>query len=214
MSENRVESVERALALLNTFKTAKDAWTLAQLSEKTGFYKSTILRILGSLERFGYVTRGDNGLYSPGPTLFRFTHPVPASADLESTVRPFLRKLRDQTGETASFYVRDGNERICLFREIGTGELRHHVEEGARLSLNGGAAAKALTDPDENGGVHTSFGERVAGVAAIAVPVFDGQGDLLGAIALSGSYEVIASEQSETFKDLLKQTSQKIHYRT
>lgn len=66
MADNRVQSVERALMILNTFRTGEDAWTLAQLAEKTGLYKSTILRILGSLERFGYVMRGEDGLHRPG----------------------------------------------------------------------------------------------------------------------------------------------------
>ncbi|MEX2473764.1 IclR family transcriptional regulator [Marinobacter sp.] len=210
MAENRVESVERALSLLNTFRSDKDAWTLAQLAEKTKFHKSTILRILGSLERFGYVARGVDGLYRPGTALFRFSTTPPVSNDLESVIRPHLKTLRDKTGETASFYIRDGNERICLLREIGSGELRHYVEEGSRLGLDNSAAAKVLKNADNNSGIQTSFGERLPGVAAIAVPIFDSQDCLLGAVTLSGSVESIGSEKNSSFKDLLKETAQKI----
>ncbi len=213
MAENRVESVERALTLLNTFRNDKDAWTLAQLADKTTFYKSTILRILGSLERFGYVTRGADRLYRPGTALFRFSTTSPTSNDLESVIRPHLKTLRDKTGETVSFYIRDGNERICLLREIGNGELRHYVEEGSRLKLDSSAAAKVLKRSDKNGGIQTSFGERIPGVAAIAVPIFDSQDCLLGAITLSGSVESIGFEKNSSFKNLLKETAQKLRCR-
>lgn len=213
MAENRVESVERALALLNTFRSDKDAWTLAQLAEKTTFYKSTILRILGSLERFGYVTRGEDSLYRPGPALLRFSPAFSANNDFESVIRPYLKTLRDQTGETASFYIRDGNERICLLREIGNGELRHYVEEGSRLTLDSGAAAKALKSAERSSEVQTSFGERIPGVAAIAIPIFDRQDSLLGAITLSGSIESISSKKNDQFANLLKDIAQKIRCR-
>jgi len=210
MAENRVESVERALMLLNAFKTEKDALTLSQLAEKTSFYKSTILRILGSLERFGYVTRGEGSLYYPGPALLRFSSTSKSIAAKEAVIRPHLKSLRDQSGETASFYVRDGDDRICLFREIGSGELRHYVEEGSRLGLDSGAAAKALTHPNEVDGLYSSFGERIPGVAAFATPVFDSQGNLLGAVTLSGSCESFDSEKSTVFRELLLGAAQQI----
>lgn len=210
MAENRVESVERALTLLNTFRTDKDAWTLAQLAEKTGFYKSTILRIMGSLERFGYVTRGDDGRHRPGPALFRLERRSSTAIDFDALVRPYLKTLRNETGETASFYIREGDERICLLREIGNGELRHYVEEGSRLELDRGAAARALVNPFENGGVHTSFGERIPGVAAIAVPVVDDQENLLGAVTLSGSVESITEERTAEFAAKLKDIARQI----
>lgn len=210
MAENRVESVERALMLLNTFRTEKDALTLSQLAEKTSFYKSTILRILGSLERFGYVTRGDGSLYWPGPALLRFSSSSELFAAKEAVIRPYLKSLRDQSGETASFYVRDGNERICLLREIGSGELRHYVEEGSRLGLDSGAAAKALMHTNEGDGLYSSFGERIPGVAAIAIPIFDSQGNLLGAVTLSGSCESFDIEKTRIFKEMLLGAAQKI----
>ncbi|MBB5321701.1 IclR family transcriptional regulator [Marinobacter oulmenensis] len=210
MTKNRVESVERALKLLNTFRTEDDAWTLAQLAEKTGFYKSTILRIMGSLERFGYVARGEDGLHRPGPALFRLERSTNTGINFEAVIRPYLKMLRDETGQTASFYIRDGDDRICLLREIGNGELRHYVEEGSRLELDRGAAARALTTPDDNDGVHMSFGERIAGVAAIAVPVYDDRDQLLGAVTLSGSTQSITPAQSRHFALQLKDVARQI----
>ena len=51
MSTDRVEAVERALAVLDAFQTDRTEMTLAEIAVATGFYKSTILRLAGSLER-------------------------------------------------------------------------------------------------------------------------------------------------------------------
>ena len=71
MSEDRVEAVERALTILEAFREGEEALSLAALAEKTGFYKSTILRLAASLERFGYLARTPTGLYRLGPSLWR-----------------------------------------------------------------------------------------------------------------------------------------------
>lgn len=156
--------------------------------------------------------RGEDGLHRPGPALLRFGRDS-TTADYDAVIRPYLKRLRNETGETASFYVRDGDERVCLLREIGHHELRHYVEEGSRLGLDRGAAARALVQPHQNDGVHISRGERVPGVAAIAVPVFDSQGGQLGAITLSGSTESILSSRQDRFIELLREAARQIRAR-
>ena len=61
MSKDKVEAVERALAVLNAFHADKPAMTLGEIASATGFYKSTILRLAGSLERLGYLIREERG---------------------------------------------------------------------------------------------------------------------------------------------------------
>ncbi|MBD3897635.1 IclR family transcriptional regulator [Halomonas sp. ML-15] len=211
MAEQRVESVERALTLLNAFRADKPAWSLAELANETGFYKSTILRLMGSLERFGYTQRDRDGLYHPGPALLRLGQLGQASVSLEAVVRPVLEQLRDQTRETASFFIRDGDERVCLYRENGRHELRHHVEEGARLTLGKGAAGLALAHPaPERGEIFQSFGAREASLAAIAVPIIDSRGKLHGALAVSGLINRFDDDACTRFGEMLKEKAVQI----
>lgn len=116
------------------------------------------------------------------------------SLDLGDLVRPTLRRLVEATGETASFYIRDGNERICLYRVNSSRAVRHHLDEGQRLPLDRGAAGHVLAAygnrPGARGkkvleqGYYVSLGERDPEVAA-AVPVIDNQGKLRGALSVS-----------------------------
>ena len=196
MSNDKVEAVERALAVLNAFGADRPRMTLGELAAATGFYKSTILRLAASLERFGYLIREDNGVFRLGPTLWRLGSIYRAGFNLGGVIRPELHRLVEATGETASFYIRQSESRVCLFRHNSPHAARHHLDEGAELPLNAGASAHVLLAfSDAKGpkakavqerGYYTSLGERDPQVAAVAVPVFDVTGEFRGALAVSG----------------------------
>jgi DNA-binding IclR family transcriptional regulator len=196
MSNDKVEAVERALAILDAFRADRPAMTLGEIAAATGFYKSTILRLAGSLERLGYLIREESGVFRLGPAPWRLGSIYRAGFDLGDAVRPQLRRLVEATGETASFYVRHGNTRVCLFRHNSPHSARHHLDEGTELPLTAGASAHVLiafTDGRgpkakavQDRGHYISLGERDPQVAAVSVPLFDLAGKFRGALAISG----------------------------
>ena len=196
MGVDKVEAVERALTVLDAFHAEKPAMTLAELAAATGFYKSTILRLAGSLERMGYLMRDDDGAFRLGPALWRLGSIYRAGFNLGEAIRPELRRLVETTGETASFYVREGQSRVCLFRHNSPHAARHHLDEGTKLPLTAGASAHVLlaftgakgtkARAVEARGHAISLGERDPEVAAVAIPVFDLGGEFRGALAISG----------------------------
>jgi len=196
MSNDKVEAVERALAVLEAFHADRPTMTLGEIAVATGFYKSTILRLAASLERCGYLVREENGVFRLGPTLWRLGSVYRAGFNLGGTIRPELRRLVEASGETASFYVREGRSRVCLFRHNSPQSARHHLDEGAELPLNAGASAHVLVAFSDGRGSRSnavqqrgyciSLGERDPQVAAVAVPVFDLGGQFRGALAISG----------------------------
>ncbi|RTL67516.1 MAG: IclR family transcriptional regulator, partial [Hyphomicrobiales bacterium] len=64
----RVESVERALTILDAFGDGTPRLALGELAARTGLYRSTILRLAASLERFGYLNRDEDGAFRLGPS--------------------------------------------------------------------------------------------------------------------------------------------------
>jgi DNA-binding IclR family transcriptional regulator len=196
MTQDRVEAVERALAILDAFDAEQPRRTLAELAAATGLYKSTILRLAGSLEHCGYLLRQEDGAWRLGPALGRLGTVYRSGFDLADAIRPELARLVEATRETASFYVRDGDSRVCLYRQNSPQAARHHLDEGAQLPLTAGASARilmAFTTPEDAGGAairaqghYVSLGERDPLVAAVSVPVFDGAGRFRGALAVSG----------------------------
>lgn len=194
-----VAAVERAFAILEAFDDDGASLSLAELSKRTGFYKSTILRLIQSLERFSYIVRGEDGRYRIGPGAWRVGALFLRSVRLEERIAPLLRDLTERTEESASFYIPVLNPppvtRVCLLRVDSPHAVRDHVQVGARLPLDvgaGGRVLRAFLDPihpeDEairRTCVHASWGERDAEIAGVAAPVLGADRRVVGALTLS-----------------------------
>ncbi|MGC3874292.1 helix-turn-helix domain-containing protein [Halomonas sp. GXIMD04776] len=132
MAQDRVEAVERALTILEAFDSSTESFTLAELANVTGFYKSTLLRLLSSLERFDYVQRGSDGRYRLGATPLRLARQHLPSRQLEVRIQPVLDRLASASGETASLIeVDDENVECCLVATPDTA-LHHALRPGQR----------------------------------------------------------------------------------
>ncbi len=191
-----VAAVDRALSILGAFVDAEPTLSLSRIAQKTGLYKSTTLRLIDSLEASGYIRRLSSGDYQLGPTLFRLGMQYQKAFNLGDFVVPQLQELVRETVESASFYVRTGQSRLCLFRVDSPQAVRDHVRMGDELPLRKGAAGHVLTAFEsgiavakiaaKDRFVTVSFGERQPDLAAVAAPVFDAAGGLAGAINVSG----------------------------
>lgn len=80
-AQTGVAAVDRAFLILSAFQEGDVSLTLAILARRTGLYKSTILRLMQSLIRAGYVIRLPDGNYAVGASaakLGRLQHPAAA----------------------------------------------------------------------------------------------------------------------------------------
>ena len=119
-----------------------------------------------------------------------------ATFNIVEVVQPVLRELSAATGESATFYVREGKQRICMARVEGPKSIRHHVRVGAALPLELGSPGRVLLafsgEPGEpyesvrRAGYMLSLGERDAEVSSISAPVYGINWTLQGAICISG----------------------------
>jgi DNA-binding IclR family transcriptional regulator len=191
-----VAAVDRAIRLLEAFDDGAASLSLAELAARTGFVKSTVLRLAASLERGAFLQRRRDGGYRLGPALFRLGARYQAAFQLGDHVTPVLERLSAQTGESASFYVRDGDARICLHRVHSMQhQLLHFVHVGRQFAYDTGASGRiiaAFTDPDGDEAVRRSMVARstrdrtILETAAVAAPVFNAAGAFVGALSLAG----------------------------
>jgi DNA-binding IclR family transcriptional regulator len=195
--EQGVAAIDRALAIVEALAAEVSPRTLAQLAAATGFYKSTILRLLGSLERGELVGRLKDGRYVLGAAAFRLGMAYERANPLRQHVIPVLQELVSSGTESASFHVRHGPEtRLCLFREDSHHSTLDRVRSGDVLPLARGAAGRVILafdgatateyDKVRSSGFALSEGERDPGCAGLAAPVFSADGLLRGALSLSG----------------------------
>ena len=139
-----VATADRVLAVLTAFRKGDAALSLAELSSRTGLVKSTIMRLAVSLEKYGLMARVADSSYRLDAEVFRLGMLYRQSFRLENFVRPVLEELVARLGETASFYVRRGDQRQCLFRVESPHLLRLHVREGDMLPMDSSATAQVL----------------------------------------------------------------------
>jgi DNA-binding IclR family transcriptional regulator len=215
--EQRVEAVERALSVLDAFDDANPKLTLNELAQRTGLYPSTILRLSASLERFGYLFREADGRFRLGSSLYRLGNQYQRAFNLADYVRPTLKELVESTQETAAFYIKDGDRRICLYRHHAERIFRHYLEEGAALSLDKGATARILVafsgepglfyDDIREKGYYISLGERDPDTGAIGVPVFGVGNALVGAIGLTVQMQRFTAEAQSSHLSVLTQAA-------
>ena len=116
--------------------------TLAELSKRTDLYKSTVLRLLKSLEKFGYLRRSD-GSYRLGSKVLLLGSLYQRHFRTASIVPPVL-EIAAELHEGASFYVCEDDKRICLHRVETTRAVRDSVHVGDRLPLTVGAAGHVM----------------------------------------------------------------------
>ncbi|WP_439594619.1 IclR family transcriptional regulator [Falsiroseomonas sp.] len=186
MSEG-VAAVDRALSILGAFREGDTALTLAELAARTGLYKSTILRLLASLERGRCAARQADGRWALGPMLFHWGALYARSLPVERHLPALLAALAARSGETASFWVRHESQRLCLARVRSPNRIGDDLAAGDLIPLPAGAGGRVLTASDPRAlGVVATFGERNPETAAIAAAVFGPGGSLAGALGLSG----------------------------
>lgn len=215
-TEKGVEAVERALTLLGAFTSVRRTLSLHELSQTTGFYKSTILRLSVSLEKFGYLRRRADGRFQLGPACARLAAAHEAAFDYSELLQQAIKRLSALSNETVSYYIRDGEERVCLLRENSTRAIRHHVNEGDRLPLDRGAAGLVLLafggaegsrfERIRNDGYVVSLGDRDPDAAAVSVPLFDATDHLMGALTVSGLRSRFSSDVIDTMREALIET--------
>ena len=192
-----VAALERALTIIGCFGANDKRLTLSEIAERTGFYKSTILRLCGSLQKFGYLNRLKDGRFVLGSTIFRLGQIYQRSFDLADIVS-IMQRLATATNLSASLWIAENGYRVCLYRAEAAYRMRDMTAQaGERWPLDRGGSASTILrafsglpappyQKVREAVVAVSLGEFVPELAAISCPVFSSGDTLVGALSLGG----------------------------
>ncbi|ARU94528.1 IclR family transcriptional regulator [Tatumella citrea] len=203
MGNEGVIAVEKALALLDCFRPGEELLSLSVLARLSGYHKTTVYRLMNSLERMNYVIRRDDGLYSLGPRLLYLGRLYENSFQLRALVQPALQQLATEAGESASWYVLDNQQRLCLFRAEPTVGLRETRLPGSYLPLDDTSIGKTLRYWGLNEPLFEqppelplfSSGMRDPHTAACCVPIFGADHQFLAALTVTGPASRLTEQQ-------------------
>lgn len=126
-----VQSLERAFAILEAIAAADEPPTLAELSRVTGLHTSTAFHLIKTLMVLGYVRQDDTKRYRVGARLFMQAAGAFTENELVRFATPWLRRLADETGETAHLGVR-ADHGIAVIAKV---EARSTIRTSERLGI-------------------------------------------------------------------------------
>lgn len=139
-----VQAVDRALDVLLCL-SEQDEMGPTAIGARLGLHKSTVYRLLRSLESRGFVYKdATTDQYRVGTSALRIAQHLVQRPDLSSVARPTLEELRDLTTETAILDVRVGYERICIAQAESHHEIKRAQRMGYPMEIYAGAMGKIL----------------------------------------------------------------------
>ena len=143
---NQVPVIARMLDLLEIIERRPAGASIRELSEFLDMPRSTVYRILNTLEARDVVKRGFSGAYLLGPRLLSLAANVVAGhdSDLAKLANTHLERLSQSTGEASKLSVLDGDGVLVIAVAHSAGAYGLTVKPGRRLPLHAGAASRVL----------------------------------------------------------------------
>ena len=138
-----VPAVEKAITILNYLKN-NQKMTQTQISKSLDLPKSSVFRILKTLENYSYVEENDNGLYSLGSGMLDLINNSENNLDLVEIAIPYMKKLTNITGKTSKLANLQNNKATVIYRVNSDKEMGITTDIGSQFPLHAGAASKLL----------------------------------------------------------------------
>jgi DNA-binding IclR family transcriptional regulator len=143
-SDYLIQSVSRALDILEAFEIGQEELGVTELSRKLKLHKNNVFRLLATLETRGYVEQDrSTGNYRLGIRTFEVASVFLHHLGLVQQARGVLEQLSSDTGETAYLANLDGPAVVCLDMVETRQAVRVVSQLGRRLPAHASALGKA-----------------------------------------------------------------------
>ncbi len=140
-----VQVINRTLKLLEILPEKEEGFGILKLAEKLNLPPSTIHRILATLKSQGYVIQDSSTeKYKLGYKILSLARRVLGNQSLKNFALPYLKELKEKTGETAHLVILEGEEAICIESIESSHNIRMCSEVGDREPLHCTAVGKSI----------------------------------------------------------------------
>lgn len=218
-----IHSVENALDLLEALCEEPDDFRISHLSEKLGMNKTSVFRLLATFENRGYVEREEStGKYRLGLSIYEISQKFLTRMRLLRKARPVMEQLVRQCNEAAYLVVRRNDEALFLDMVDNAQKVKIVSMVGRRIPLSSTAVGRvilafnghsgngskehvgslAMDDSEDlatirKNGICVDYHGIGEGIVCTAAPLFNGNGELAGVLALLGPDFRMPAEEIE-----------------
>jgi DNA-binding IclR family transcriptional regulator len=142
---SNVQSLERALTILNKLSDYPEGIQIARLSEQVGLSKSTVHRLLATLANMNYVVKDtDSDKYKLGLQILFLSRNILNNNDIVHTSKPYLEKLSREINETVHLCIEDRGEIVYIDKIESNQTIRMFSRVGNRAPMYCTAVGKIL----------------------------------------------------------------------
>jgi PcaR/PcaU/PobR family beta-ketoadipate pathway transcriptional regulator len=144
-SQYTIEILLRGLNILALFARENPTLSLTEIASITGLNKTTVFRLLNTLEEAGYLLR-DLGTkrYRPGIKVLKLGFTAITSLDFRQVAHPYLEQLSQQVNETVSMSILDAMEVVYIDRVRNQQIMGVVLGLGSRLPAHCSAMGKVM----------------------------------------------------------------------
>ncbi len=225
-----IQSVANALDLLEALCEEGGKVRIRQFSEKLGMDKSKVFRLLATFESKGYVERVESSdQYCLGFPAFEMGQKLLLNMELLRQAKPAMESLARKCNEAVYLVIRRKTEVLFLDVVDTTQLVRIMLLVGRRFPLEEVSAGKMIAacsspqakSPELNRILHEGAcidQDRLGdGIASLAVPLFQKEGVVCGALCMVGpsfrmTQEVMAKGLLPHLKEAGESISSKLGY--
>ncbi|GAH29277.1 unnamed protein product [marine sediment metagenome] len=145
MEKKIIQSIDRALQVLELFSLEKPEWGITEISKALNIYKSNVHNVLTTLAEKGFVVKDSNtNKYKLGIKFFELGSIVIKNMDLRKIAHPYIEELSKEFNETVHLGVLDKGRVVSIEGEESDKSLCSHIEIGKRTPLHCTAIGKAI----------------------------------------------------------------------
>jgi DNA-binding IclR family transcriptional regulator len=145
--KHTIPVIDRMMEVLVDLERHAGGRTIRELTEALGVPRTTVYRILNTLQGHEVVRRGEDGTYHLGVRLLSLAAHVSTrvgAANLAAVAQPHLDRLAAELGEGVKLSLLDRDEALVLAAAQGRRDYALTVSAGQRMPLHSGAAGKMI----------------------------------------------------------------------
>jgi len=141
-----IQSVERALAILELFDEQHAEIKITEISKRMGLHKSTVHSLLKTLQEHRYIEQNEeNGKYRLGMKLLERSGQLMQRLDISRVAKTVLSDIAGRTGQTVHLVIMDGREGVYIDKVEGAKAVIRYSRVGRRIPLHCSAVGKVLS---------------------------------------------------------------------